>query len=230
MAIPALLRTILPQALDADSFAVSEERPDPAFLSKTVMVVQNDGDSAHIPERRLASPMTKRTVAIVDRTTNLVHAAQALVEARFAFGGRSPYSPDVVFVHEFAMKFFVEAVIQHSSKYLAGQNGQARQFAPARPSRLSLLETAQKDPGARVLVSGSTWAVVEVNNRYARVHQVHSILLTRIGNLPCCGGRLTGRCWCCILLRAWMMLSISALRMLSDRLDRTWLTGAGMEP
>lgn len=189
MAIPTLLRTILPQALDADSFAVSEERPDKTFLSNTIMILQNDGDSEHIPGRRLMSPMTKRTAAIVDRTANLDHAAHALVEARFAFGGRSPYSPDVVFVHEFGMKSFVEAVIQHSSKYLSGQNGQARQIATARPTRHSSLETARKDPCSRVLVSGSTWGVVEVNDRYDESQPVCSILLTRTENPHCCRER-----------------------------------------
>ncbi|KAK4916124.1 hypothetical protein LTR66_017039 [Elasticomyces elasticus] len=87
-----------------------------------------------------------------------------MVAARFALGGRSPYSPDVVFVHEFAMKPFVEAVITHASKYLAGENGAARSLT-RRSSRSTLMEAVKKDQSARVLVSGSNWGVVEVQDR-----------------------------------------------------------------
>ncbi|GKZ82234.1 hypothetical protein AnigIFM56816_007042 [Aspergillus niger] len=166
MAIPVVLKKILPQTLDADTFAISEERPDNTFLSRTHIIAQSD--SITPSSNTLSSPTTARTVAIVDRTANISAAAEALVSARFAFGGRSAYSPDVVLVQEFAMKEFVEAIIQRSSKYLAGQNGDARQTAvnPRRTSSgVSLLDTAFKDASARVIVSGSEWGVVEVHDR-----------------------------------------------------------------
>ncbi|EAW20800.1 uncharacterized protein NFIA_113300 [Aspergillus fischeri NRRL 181] len=166
MALPAVLRRILTQALDADTFAISEERPDAAFLSRVLMVSQTG--SAPLAERSLLSPANARTVAVVDRTAYVPAAAEALVAARFAFGGRSTYSPDIVLVNEFAMKQFVEAVIQQASRYLAGPNGEARQGA-SNPRRFgpsaSLLDAAHKDTGARVLVSGSGWGVVEVHDR-----------------------------------------------------------------
>lgn len=109
----------------------------------------------------LVSPSNLRTVAIVDRTGDISEAAMALVSARFGLGGRSPYSPDVVFVHEFAMKPFVEAVITHASKYLAGENGESRSLS----RKSNLLESIQKDRTSRVLVSGSNWGVVEVQDR-----------------------------------------------------------------
>ncbi|KAL4865537.1 hypothetical protein BDV12DRAFT_211030 [Aspergillus spectabilis] len=166
LTLPPLLRQILSQALDADTFAIAEERPDEAFLDK-VLVVAQTGVSSPLG-RSLVSPVTARTVAVVDRTADIQAAAQALVAARFAFGGRSTYSPDVVLVQEFAMKAFVEAVILHSSKYLAGPSGEERQKV-ANPRRsspgLSFLDLAYKDPSARVLVSGSGWGVVEVHDR-----------------------------------------------------------------
>ncbi|KAF7184482.1 hypothetical protein CNMCM7691_005550 [Aspergillus felis] len=166
MALPAVLRRILSQALDADTFAISEERPDAAFLSKVLMVSQTG--SVPLAERSLLSPANARTVAVVDRTADVAAAAEALVAARFAFGGRSTYSPDIVLVNEFAMKRFVEAAIQQASRYLAGPNGEARQGA-SNPRRLgpsaSLLDASHKDAGARVLVSGSGWGVVEVHDR-----------------------------------------------------------------
>lgn len=168
MAVPALLRKLLPEALDADTFAVSEERPTDAFLSKVILVLQQE-QSSNVPALcSLASPVTSRTVAVVDRSTNVAEAARQLVAARFAFGGLSTYSPDAVLVHEFAMKPFFEAVIQQSSIHLAGQNGEARQTVTAtQKGRPSLLDIAQKDSGARVLVSGSNWGVVEVHDRLA---------------------------------------------------------------
>ncbi|KAH3554859.1 hypothetical protein KXW20_009501, partial [Aspergillus fumigatus] len=153
MVLPAVLRKILSQALDADTFAPSPSaRRDPMRLSST----------------GLLSPANARAVAVVDRTASVPAAAEALVAARFAFGGRSTYSPDVVLVNEFAMKRFVEAVLHHASRYLAGPNGEARQGA-SNPRRFgpsaSLLDAAHKDTGARVLVSGSGWGVVEVHDR-----------------------------------------------------------------
>lgn len=168
MVLPAVLRKILSQALDADTFAISEERPDAAFLNRVLMVSQTG--SAPLAERSLLSPANARAVAVVDRTASVPASAEALVAARFAFGGRSTYSPDVVLVNEFAMKRFVEAVLHHASRYLAGPNGEARQGA-SNPRRFgpsaSLLDAAHKDTGARVLVSGSGWGVVEVHDRYA---------------------------------------------------------------
>ncbi len=166
MALPPLLRQILPQALDADTFAISEERPDAAFLTKALVVAQVNTPS--ISENSVTSPATARTVAVVDGTADMPAAAKALVDARFAFGGRSTYSPDVVLAHEFAMKAFVELVILHSSKYLSGPTGEERQKAvnPRRASSgLSFIDLAHRDPSARVLVSGTGWGIVEVHNR-----------------------------------------------------------------
>ncbi|KAL5340410.1 Aldehyde/histidinol dehydrogenase [Aspergillus crustosus] len=172
LTLPPLLRQILVQALDADTFAISEERPDQAFLDRVLVVAQTN-----IPaplQRSLVSPVSARTVAVVDRTANIQAAAQALVAARFSFGGKSTYAPDIVLVHEFALKTFVEAVILHSSKYLAGPNGEERQKVvnPRRSSPgLSVLDLAYKDPSARVLVSGSGWGVVEVHDRNSALLQ-----------------------------------------------------------
>ncbi|PWY90705.1 aldehyde dehydrogenase PutA [Aspergillus heteromorphus CBS 117.55] len=167
MSLPGILRKILPPALDADTFAISEERPDAGFLSNNTLVILQ-GHSAPISDRGLLSSTTARTVAVVDRTADIPAAAEALVSARFAFAGRATYSPDLVLVQEFIMKEFTEAVIQRSSRYLGGQNGEARQTTvnPRRASPgASLLDAAYKDASARVVVSGSEWGVVEVLGR-----------------------------------------------------------------
>ncbi|KAJ5094758.1 hypothetical protein N7456_010619 [Penicillium angulare] len=162
MELPVLLRQILTDALDHDTFAITAERPDSSFLSKA-LIVQQTNTNTEIANA-LVSPATSRTVAVVDRTAKVAEAAQALVAARFALGGRSPYSPDVVLVNEFVMKPFVEAVIQQASKYLGGDNGEARQ-SPNPSRRSPLLASIQKSRNDRVLVSGSNWGVVEVQDR-----------------------------------------------------------------
>ncbi|KAJ5302542.1 hypothetical protein N7476_009341 [Penicillium atrosanguineum] len=166
MALPALLRQILPNALDHDTFAITAHRPDSSFMNKTLLVAQTGSDASS----GLISPAA-RTVAIVDRTANIVEAAQALVAARFALGGRSAYAPDVVLVNEFAMKPFVEAVIQQASRYLAGENGEARQSSSSR--RSGLLDSIQKERTARVLVSGSQWG--KIDEKVLLVHAVTSL-------------------------------------------------------
>lgn len=160
MSLPPLLRKILPDALDHDTFTITSHRPDSSFMNKALLVSQIPSDAPS----GLLSPASSRTVAIVDRTAKINEAAQALVAARFALGGRSVYAPDVVLVNEFAMKPFVEAVIQYASRYLAGENGEARQ-QPSSPRRSGLLESIHKERSARVLVSGSNWGVVEVQDR-----------------------------------------------------------------
>ncbi|KAL4992700.1 Aldehyde/histidinol dehydrogenase [Aspergillus falconensis] len=174
MALPPLLRQILSDALDADTFAVAEERPDAAFLENVLVVAQTDVPS--LPQS-LQSPVSAKTVAVVDRTANLKSAAESLVTARFAFGGRSTYAPDIVLVQEFAMKALVEAIIHRSSKYLSGPDGETREKAVAasNPHRsslgLSALDAAYRDSSARVLVSGSGWGVVEVHDRQSALLQ-----------------------------------------------------------
>lgn len=160
MTLPVLLRNILPDALDHDTFTIVSQRPDTSFMSKAFVVSQ----IASNYQSGLLSPASSRTVAIVDRTAKTNEAAEALVAARFALGGRSIYAPDVVLVNEFAMKPFVEAVIQHASRYLAGENGEARQQQSS-SRRSGLLDSIHKERSARILVSGSNWGVVEVQDR-----------------------------------------------------------------
>lgn len=174
MALPPLLRQILSDALDADTFAIAEERPSTAFLEGVLIVAQTDIPS--LPQS-LQSPVNAKTVAVVDRTADLRLAAESLVTTRFAFSGRSTYAPDIVFVQEFAIKALVEALVHHSSKYLAGPDGESREKAvgvsnPRRPGPgSSVLDAAYKDPSARVLVAGSGWGVVEVHDRQSALLQ-----------------------------------------------------------
>lgn len=63
---------------------------------------------------QLVSATRFLTVAVVDRTSDIDRAARALVHARFAFKGRSPYAPDLVLVNEFVRKDFMQAAAGYS--------------------------------------------------------------------------------------------------------------------
>ena len=162
MTLPTLLRKILTTSLDADTFAISEERPDASFLTLPQVLPILQTESSNTAQCLSSAPIA-RTITVVDRTANIASAAEQLVTARFAFGGHSPYSPDVVLVNEFVKNEFIEAVIQQSGRYLAPET--AARNPRVRPGASSVLDLAFKEKGARVVVSGSGWGVVEVWDR-----------------------------------------------------------------
>lgn len=60
-----------------------------------------------------------RVLAVVDRSADLASAARDLVAARFAFGGTSPYAPDIILVNEFAKREFLRHVLGYCIPFLA---------------------------------------------------------------------------------------------------------------
>lgn len=114
-----------------------------------------------------------RVISVVDRTADLSAAAEALVAARFSFGGTSPYAPDLVFVNEFVKTAFVEQVLSHAIRYLAvtSSNGSSnptqtyQSKGQATNKALSLL-TAHKDWDMSIITQGSAGAVVELTNKH----------------------------------------------------------------
>lgn len=77
------------------------------------MVDQRGGEQQldmDISERHLlTSPNDAIALVVVDRTADIDEAARLITQARTSFGGRSPYSPDLVLVNEFVKERFVEA-------------------------------------------------------------------------------------------------------------------------
>lgn len=127
--------------------------------------------------RSLISPSTARTVAVVDRTANVVNAAGLLVSARFAFSGRSHYAPDVVLVNEYVVQPFLAAVVRYSSRYLA-ENGTPKVAEKERHDpKDSLLKSIDNGPETRVVLSGTSGGLVELKDRYVELH------FTRIANV-----------------------------------------------
>ena len=163
--LPSLLRKLLTEALESDTFAIISSDPSPEHLSGCVQVFQEKQVDAPIYSQHV-SP-TARVIAVVDRTADLGSAAEQLVTARFAFGGTSPYAPDIVLVNEFAKKEFLEHVLKHSLRFLAGtgsiSNGSTTARGPNKTSRVSELQDS-KSWKLHVITQGDNGAVVDLTN------------------------------------------------------------------
>ena len=71
---------------------------------------------------QLLSSTTTRAVAIVDRTADIQAAAKAITNARFSFGGTSPYAPDLVLVNEYVKQEFFEACSKYATLAFAKES------------------------------------------------------------------------------------------------------------
>ena len=166
----AILRRILTSALENESFVITDQ-PVTAELptSHTVFVLQESDEQ--LPRSNQIVSVSSPCVAVVDRTANPEMAAQEIVAARFAFGGRSPYAPDVVLVNEFAQKDFLRDVVQECIKYSrnGGEpvNGSIITGAKVNAPKVSnAIEAIRSDdPDLRVIVQEATYAVVETVSR-----------------------------------------------------------------
>lgn len=58
----------------------------------------------------------------MDRTADVQAAARAITNARFSFGGTSPYAPDLVLVNEFVKQDFFEACSQFATLAFAKES------------------------------------------------------------------------------------------------------------
>jgi len=167
--IKALLRKLLPQALDDDTFVIVEARPESAAFLSSCMQVFGAQTNDQVPTaNQLISPSTARVIALVDRTADIEIAASALVSARFSFGGRSPYAPDLVLVNEFVMDDFSNAVVEKAAKYFAKRvstNEHASAGGNQRELSTRLIEEKMKEDGSVVVVSGAKGSIIQVKKR-----------------------------------------------------------------
>lgn len=107
----------------------------------------------------------------MDRTADLASAAEQLVAARFAFGGTSPYAPDLVLVNEFVKKDFLEHVLKHSIPYLSGSgdvvaNGSSKSSQKPTSRVAESFKTLQdtKSWKLNVITQGDNGAIIELSN------------------------------------------------------------------
>ena len=115
-----VLRETLKTALHPDTFAIaSSPIRDAAILNSAIHIDQNS--SENVPKaNHLASPSRSRAFAVVDRTSDVKTAARELVAARFAFGGSSPYAPDLVLVNDCLHEVLLYELIDEDEVWCVG--------------------------------------------------------------------------------------------------------------
>ncbi len=105
---------------------------------------------------------------MVDRTANLELAARELVKARFSFGGRSPYAPDLVAVNEFVQQDFLRAVVQACVSYGGSPREKTKGSAKRVSTGQDTLDRLRKgSDNFRVVVQDEHFAVVEASSEQA---------------------------------------------------------------
>lgn len=173
-ALPSLLRTLLPQALNADVFAIVSSDPQQELLERCVQVLQSVPIDR--PTQAYLTSSHSRAISIVDRTADLASAAEHLVTARFAFEGTSPYAPDIVLVNEFVRKEFLELVLRKSIRFLTASttktNSEGKVAQTRRnESRRERLDQSLQDINANqnwkvnIITKGDSGAIVEFSSR-----------------------------------------------------------------
>ncbi|KAG8624814.1 hypothetical protein KVT40_007881 [Elsinoe batatas] len=148
--LPALLKSIIPPALDHDSivFTISTPQLD---LPHTIVISANTESR---PANHIASPTSTLSIALVDRNADFDAAARALINARFSFRGRSPHAPDLVLVNEFVKKDLLQALVRAgiaSADSTPLANGALEKRKRSYASLRSLISDLEKNDG-RVIV------------------------------------------------------------------------------
>ena len=153
-----MLSSTLKQALDPDIFAVATSKAKFDAPENTFVYFDQSGNARRSHGNDLVSPATSRVIAVVDRTADLEEAAKALVMARFGFGGKSPYAPDLILVNEFCKQDFLKIATRHAFQFMTD-----REQPSGRRDVQDLISLVQKaNDGTRIITSGSNGMVVDI--------------------------------------------------------------------
>ncbi|KAI7158523.1 ALDH-like protein [Hortaea werneckii] len=165
--LPSLLRERLSSSLDSDTFAIASEPIQDKALLESALVVRQTGNEQVSGISLLSSPAKSITVAIVDRTADITLAAQELVAATFAFGGRSPYAPDYILVNEFVKRAFLRVVVAECAKFnsLQAVNPPAEKSSKAQAMNDYVSNLRQADPQSRIVLLEQRMAVIDLYDR-----------------------------------------------------------------
>jgi len=150
----SLLRKLLSQTLDADTFTILDSAPEDTSFQDSctqLLPIPSKIATANI----LVSPSTSRAIAIVDRSSHLE-------SARFSFGGHSPYAPDSVLVNEFVIDEFSNLIVQHAARMFSKNASTSK--AGEKPRKF-LSEEELREDGTTVVVSGDGGAILRVKNK-----------------------------------------------------------------
>ncbi|KAJ5728880.1 ALDH-like protein [Penicillium malachiteum] len=178
--VSTLIRQLLAdKSLDRDVIAVVVDRPSKADLGPNhIRVFQNPLKTQESLDfnHEITSP-SGCVIAIVDRTADLDSAAQALVAARFSFGGTSPYAPDIILVNEFVKRPFLAAVTNAMVSFLEDRRFDSRIPERTKPQDDSLDLVAALGQAELFEVTFREFNVIQNRNSSRRllVHGVRSL-------------------------------------------------------
>lgn len=149
---------------------------DQAKLSRnTIRLHASPNVESRPTHKNLAVPNT-RTIAIVDRYADFQKTAKAIIQARFAFEGKSPMAPHLVLVNEFRIKEFCSAIAENTSRYFASQiegNSTLDSTLAARSRAVRASANEMDKAGAETILSGSRGVVVRINDRSSSLLKKH---------------------------------------------------------
>ncbi|KAI0406340.1 aldehyde dehydrogenase [Xylaria palmicola] len=164
--LPPLIATLLQESLDPDIYEISSTRVETGSINALHVIQHGETDTSN--SHVLYSPSSNLTVAIVDRTADLDAAAVSLIKARFAFGGTSPYAPDIILVNEFAKRDFLHAARRHVLEYLTEAHDETTDRQRLHPNHQNGPKTDEvARDSSQTLVSSAKSAIVEVDDRSA---------------------------------------------------------------
>jgi hypothetical protein len=165
------LRDLLPPALDADIFAISNVRLSSEVLSKCYVVDQtHDGELTHRDDGTDDNDTSPpRVVAIVDRTANVPEAALAIAAARSAFNGHAVHAPELVFVNEFVAEEFLrhacQAMMTPSTPSLEHMSTASKRSPDRRSNTYAkTMKAVANSNHLKVIMSGANGSVIEVTD------------------------------------------------------------------
>ena len=161
-----VLKGTLSKALDRDTFVIAKDKVTDKELLDECLLVDQTGACTEQPQLQLLSRPFAQTITVVDRTADVEKAAKAIVAARLTYGGRSPYSPDIVYVNEFRKKAFFEAVVRFTSQYMPAQTQSKR--APTKLSDETRDRFKRAESDGQISIFGSQeYMIADVQQRYS---------------------------------------------------------------
>lgn len=159
-----ILKELLPQALDNDTFYISSSRIlDSTILKQSLLVDQLSTSPTGTLDEILSNP-SGRTIAVVDRGVDIEAAARSVVTARFSFQGTSPYSPDLVIVNDFIKDKFIDACVGYASKFFSASTKGRRTQNNDNSETKRVIKEAQSQDHVSTFGS-SNFAIVDVHER-----------------------------------------------------------------
>lgn len=151
-AVDKMLKDMINQNMDKDTFVVVDQRPASSQLPSTQTVVLNaDNQRDSFPDgfAKVLKTSSTSTVAVVDRSADIPAAARSIIRSQIRFNGKSPYAPNVVLVNEFAIEDFCQAAV----KCLTEEFSASEHAKSSRPQPRATTQKISHETNSRTLIS-----------------------------------------------------------------------------